>query len=195
MARAPLDPTTGRRRPGRPSRLDLDRISRAALEEIDGLSVAAVARRLGAAQGALYHHVQGRADLVRLAADEALRTWRNPDADLPWRDYLHAISLGLFTRLGEHPGLDDALLVLTSPPPRLIAALGETVEKLRADGFDEVTASDAAIMLVRIAYDEARYLRLADGDPDEARESLARRVDVILDGLEWRRSRSSEHHH
>lgn len=193
MARAPFDPKTGRRRPGRPSTLDMDRIARAALEEIDGLSVAAVARRLGAAQGALYHYVEGRADLVRLAADEALRTWCNPDPALPWRSYLHAIPLGLFTRLGEHPGLDDALLVLTSPPPRLIAALGEAVDKLRADGLDEVTASDAAIMLVRVAYDEARYLRLADGDPGEAQDRLIRRVDVILDGLEWRRSRTAHH--
>jgi len=48
MAQAPYDPKTGTRRRGRPPELDRAAIAEAALAEIDGFSVARVARRLGA---------------------------------------------------------------------------------------------------------------------------------------------------
>lgn len=192
MAKAPLDPETGRRRRGRPPALNVDMIAAAALAELEHLSVAAVARRLGVAQGGIYHHVAGRSDLVRLAADEALRDWPGPDRGLPWRDLLHAYAYALWQCLWQHPGLEDAIQALTEPPPRLAAVVSDVVELLMAEGVEQQTARDAVLLVTHLAHDEARWARMSD--PQEPNtDRLLRRVDLVLDGVQLRIERPGSH--
>ncbi len=59
---------------GRPPRVDRDAIAVAALElGLEHASVRAVADRLGMSVPGLYHHVQGRDDIARLAVEHAQR--------------------------------------------------------------------------------------------------------------------------
>lgn len=174
-----MDPETGRRRRGRPPQIDVDAIARAALAELDGLSVAAVARRLGVAQGALYHHVEGRRDLVRLAADEALRDWCAPQAR-SWSALLHALGESLRRRIHDYPGLDEALLALSMPPPRLAAQFEVVVARLVDDGVDEPLARDAVHLVAHLAHEQARSEQMAS--PGES-DRLRRRIDLVVHGV------------
>lgn len=181
-----MDPDTGRRRRGRPRTIDLDVISRAALAEIGDLSVAGVASRLDVSQGAIYHYVSGREELVRLAADESLREWRPPTPDRPWRDYVWEVMTSLYDILRSHPGLDDALLVLTAPPPRLVEALTELGEHLVRAGFAADDAADTGGLLVQVAFQTERYARMVELEASVALDQMRRRADLVLDGLATR---------
>src|ERR1700759_4997546 len=68
-----------RRRRGRPG-YDLEAVLRAAVEGFnergsDGGSMEGLSKRLGTAKSAIYHHVSGKEELLRLALDRALDGW------------------------------------------------------------------------------------------------------------------------
>ena len=72
----------GRSRPGRPGRpgYDLDSLLAVAVEVFnergyDGTSMEDLARRLGITKSAIYHHVSGKEELLRLATSRALDGW------------------------------------------------------------------------------------------------------------------------
>lgn len=87
-------PSAPARRRGRPATIDQARIVDAAIElGIDGLTMQALAYRLGVTTPALYTHVANRDEVVRLVA-EALRTRMRdfaPETD-DWRVWLHAFA-------------------------------------------------------------------------------------------------------
>ena len=69
----------GRSRPGRPG-YDLDSLLAVAVEVFnergyDGTSMEDLARRLGITKSAIYHHVSGKEELLRLATSRALDGW------------------------------------------------------------------------------------------------------------------------
>jgi AcrR family transcriptional regulator len=65
-------PAAGARRAGRPSRIDRGAIARTAADlPLEEITMRSVAGRLGVSVAALYHHVGGREELLRLAADQA----------------------------------------------------------------------------------------------------------------------------
>src|SRR3954469_17552760 len=69
----------GRRR-GRPPRISQDQIADAALEVgLSELTLRAVADHLGVTVAALYHHVDGKDALLRLAADRSARRLTVPE--------------------------------------------------------------------------------------------------------------------
>src|SRR3954447_20367041 len=66
----------GRRRPGRPG-YDLESVLAVAVEVFnergyDGTSMEDLAQRLGIAKSAIYHHVSGKEELLRLSLDRAM---------------------------------------------------------------------------------------------------------------------------
>src|SRR5580692_10414735 len=68
-----------KRRRGRPG-YDLESVLRAAVEVFnergyDGASMEDLSKRLGVAKSAIYHHVSGKEELLRLALDRALDGW------------------------------------------------------------------------------------------------------------------------
>jgi AcrR family transcriptional regulator len=72
----------GRSRPGRPGRpgYDLDSLLSIAVEVFnergyDGTSMEDLAHRLGITKSAIYHHVSGKEELLRLATTRALDGW------------------------------------------------------------------------------------------------------------------------
>jgi AcrR family transcriptional regulator len=73
-----IDQTTPRRR-GRPG-YDLEAVLRVAVDLFnergyDGASMDDLAKRLGIAKSAIYHHVAGKEELLRMALDRALDGW------------------------------------------------------------------------------------------------------------------------
>jgi AcrR family transcriptional regulator len=79
------------RRAGRPSRIDRGAIARAAAElPLEEITMRSVAGRLGVSVAALYHHVGGREELLRLAADQtALRMTLPRDEGQHWATWCY----------------------------------------------------------------------------------------------------------
>ena len=70
MATSPTASPDDRPRVGRPPRISRQMIAEAAHQVgLDGLTLRAVADRLGVSIAALYHHVSGKDELMRLAAE------------------------------------------------------------------------------------------------------------------------------
>lgn len=187
--RRPLDRTTGRRAVGRPATIGATRIAQAALAEIDGLTLTAVARRLGVAKSALYHHVRGRDELVELAAGAALRTLRRPEADQPWEAFVRDLAAATRDCLMEHPGLDVALLELHDAPPALWDVLHWASGVLVDAGIDEQTAATVTQLLASMAHDDARHRRATAAAGEDWPDAwLEDRLGIVVDGMRARLS-------
>ncbi|MGY0486904.1 TetR/AcrR family transcriptional regulator [Streptomyces sp. WG-D5] len=120
--------------------LDRERIATAALEIVDEngeFSVPQVARRLGVQAGSLYHHVDGRDDIVELlrervcsAIDEAPLT-----TGLPWDEAIAGWARSYRAAFAAHP---KAIPLLTTHPvraPRVLAQYELGVALLLEAGF------------------------------------------------------------
>jgi AcrR family transcriptional regulator len=83
-------PKSGRRKVGRPPRIDRDKIAQAAHEVgMADLTIKAVADQLGVSVAGLYHHIDGKADLLRLAAEYSATRLPTPvDHDQHWSLWL-----------------------------------------------------------------------------------------------------------
>ena len=81
----------GRPRVGRPPRISRSMIAEAAHElGLEGLTLKAVADHLGVSIAALYHHVSGKDDLMRLAAEHSATQVPLPrDHDQHWAVWLY----------------------------------------------------------------------------------------------------------
>ncbi|MDA3646350.1 TetR/AcrR family transcriptional regulator C-terminal domain-containing protein [Saccharopolyspora indica] len=96
------------RRRGRPPKLTREAVLAAALEVLDesghdGLSMRAVAERLGVGKMSLYHHVADRAELERLVIERLLAELDVPDAALPWRERIGALARSIRSLVIRHP--------------------------------------------------------------------------------------------
>lgn len=94
---------------GRPAKLSRERLQAAALALVDeqglgGLTMRALAERVGTAPMTLYNHVSGRADLEVLVVDAVLAgaDWsRAPHDD--WSDAVRAITTAMWRAVRAHP--------------------------------------------------------------------------------------------
>ena len=85
----------GRPKIGRPARIDRAMIARAAYEiGLDRVTMKAVADHLGVSVPGLYHHVQGRDDLMRLGAEYSAAQLHDPGRPRP-------ALVGLAARVGD----------------------------------------------------------------------------------------------
>jgi AcrR family transcriptional regulator len=192
-----INPSTGRRKTGRPATIDRDVIAAAALTQIERLSIARVAGALGVGASSLYHHVSGREELILLAADAAASELDWPVEAGDWREYLRGAADALFVVLREHAGLALALQELGSPPPRLLAAMRTGIAALVHGGFAEEDAALAISLVGRLAVDAALLADaytpegatgLSVGAPrPDAEKNMHDKLSLVLDGLEFRR--------
>jgi AcrR family transcriptional regulator len=157
-------PGAGRRR-GRPG-YDLESVLQAAVEVFnergyDGASMEDLSRRLGIAKSAIYHHVSGKEELLRLALDRALDGWseaaeRARELDAPAIDRLEMLVRGtvavletqlpyvtLLLRVRGNTDIERAALDRRRSFDRLVASLVKEAERdgeVRADVDPKVTA-------------------------------------------------------
>ncbi|HEY0937443.1 MAG TPA: TetR/AcrR family transcriptional regulator [Trebonia sp.] len=153
------------RRRGRPGN-DLETVLRAAVEVFnergyDGASMEDLSKRLGVAKSAIYHHVSGKEELLRLALDRALDGWSEAaeharGLDAPAITRLEALIRGtvavleqqlpyvtLLLRVRGNTGTERAALARRRSFDRLVASLVEEAERdgdVRPDVDPKVTA-------------------------------------------------------
>jgi AcrR family transcriptional regulator len=156
----------GARRPrGRPG-YDLESVLQAAVEVFnergyDGASMEDLSRRLGIAKSAIYHHVSGKEELLRMALDRALDGWqeaaeRARQLDAPAIVRLEMLVraamavlearlpyVTLLLRVRGNTDVERAALERRRSFDRLVASLVEEAERdgdVRADVDPKVTA-------------------------------------------------------
>jgi len=153
------------RRRGRPGN-DLESVLRAAVEVFnergyDGASMEDLSKRLGIAKSAIYHHVSGKEDLLRMALDRALDGWaeaaeRARELDAPAIVRLEMLVRGtvavlesrlpyvtLLLRVRGNTDVERAALARRRSFDKLVASLVEEAEQdgdVRPDVDPQVTA-------------------------------------------------------
>jgi AcrR family transcriptional regulator len=160
-----IEADEARRRRGRPGN-DLESVLQAAVEVFnergyDGASMEDLSRRLGIAKSAIYHHVSGKEELLRMALDRALDGWsqaarRAQELDAPAIERLELLVRGtvavlesrlpyvtLLLRVRGNTDVERAALARRRSFDRLVAALVAEAERdgdVRADIDPNVTA-------------------------------------------------------
>lgn len=132
----------------RPRQIDRAGILRASLEiaderGIDGLTMQAVADRLGVTPMALYRHVKNKADLldgvVEQLLDEIAPPARSADAD----GQLVTMGQGVRALARRHPSVFPLLLQRPASTPAALRARDRVYEALRASGIAEADVARA----------------------------------------------------
>ena len=132
------------RRRGRPG-YDLESVLQAAVEVFnergyDGASMEDLSKRLGIAKSAIYHHVAGKEELLRMALDRALDGWSEAAQRARQLDAPAIVRLEMLVR-GTIAVLEDRLPYVTL----LLRVRGNTpVERAALDrrrSFDRLVAS------------------------------------------------------
>src|ERR1700742_2003839 len=180
------------RRRGRPG-YDLESVLRAAVEVFnergyDGASMEDLSKRLGIAKSAIYHHVSGKEELLRMALDRALDGWfeaaeRARALDAPAIVRPEALVRGtvavlearlpyvtLLLRVRGNTPVERAALDRRRSFDRLVASLGAEAERggeVRGDGGPNVTARLLSGLVNSLAewYRPGRPDGAAGGDP------------------------------
>ncbi|NEA63991.1 TetR/AcrR family transcriptional regulator C-terminal domain-containing protein [Streptomyces sp. SID12488] len=120
--------------------LDRRRIGTAALriaDEQGTLTIPALARELGVAPSALYHHVSGREEIISLMREElALETGPDAwDSAQPWEQALEAWARSYRTAFATHPGAVPLLATAPLAEPFMHAMYEKVAELLLTAGF------------------------------------------------------------
>lgn len=140
-----------KRKRGRPSRISREAIARAALEiGVEKATIQAIAAHLQVDHSSLYHHVEGRNDVICMAAELAIveLDWRAPVAT-HWRDELIVLTDAIWALYAKNPGLAEAIHQASATPSAGIRSFAESVAKLQQQGFP----LDEAVLAVDILVD------------------------------------------
>jgi AcrR family transcriptional regulator len=146
VARTPAAKAQPARR-GRPRRLELDEVIRAALAVgLHQLTMAAVANRLGVGPAVLYGYVGSRDELVQLATAHAAQRNRFPvDEGQPWSMWILEYARALFEVLTMEGQLLESWLVGGQSPVVEVDAAETWLQVLTSRGF----TGEAALQLRR----------------------------------------------
>lgn len=160
-----------------PRRTDRSAIVSAAIEVmdaqgLDGVSLRAIAARLGIRQPALYHHFASKAELLDALVDETLDRWhtdRLPVDGEPWQEFVARNARSL--RRALLSVRDGARLIASagSRSPRLDHAIAQ-VALLERAGF---SGPEAALALIAVS----RYTIGSAIEQQTARDG----GDIVLD--------------
>jgi AcrR family transcriptional regulator len=120
--------------------LDRRRIGAAALrlaDEQGALTIPALARELGVAPSALYHHVSGRGEIISLMREELAREAGADDWDSsqPWEQALEAWARSYRAAFAAHPGAVPLLATAPLAEPFMHAMYEKVAEFLLTAGF------------------------------------------------------------
>ena len=196
-----------RRRRGRPG-YDLESVLQAAVEVFnergyDGASMEDLSKRLGIAKSAIYHHISGKEELLRMALDRALDGWSEAAEqarrlDAPAVVRLEMLVRGtvavleaqlpyvtLLLRVRGNSEVERAALKRRRTFDRLVASL---VEEAQEDGDvrDDIDPKVAARLLSGMVNSIVEWYR-----PDRPRAANVSLADAVcataFDGLRVRR--------
>jgi AcrR family transcriptional regulator len=188
----PITPTADRPKIGRPAKIDRAMIARAACEiGLDRVTMKAVADRLGVSVPGLYHHVQGRDDLMRLGAEYSAAQLHVPvDRGQHWSAWLLEWARYSYDAFVAQPALLGQFLNGSLGVDRMATHVDAVIGVLSRHGFSPIEAVDAyeivsdcalgsAVGKIREAEAArsgrpvaAEYLRILATEPPEAFPNL-----------------------
>lgn len=161
---------------------------------VTGLTMSALAERLGVRSPSLYHHVRSKAALLDLVARDAFGAFASADRDAygsvasveEWIALTAAGSLRLRDFYGTHPGL-AALIQRTATPGRdrgdgsRAVLVGAQIQALERLGVPEPTAREIFDACARWTMAAVAAEDHAPGGPDDV--LFRRGLDWILSGV------------
>lgn len=170
--------------------LDRERITTTALRLIDetgDFSVPAIARRLGAQTGSVYHHVDGRDGIVELMRERICEAMDPATLDLdPWDTALEAWARSYRAAFAAHPRVIPMLMTSPVRAPRVLEQYERAVNLLLEAGFDRAGIMPLIIALENLVLGSALDLaapeamwELTDGTPTPR---LAEALAAVGDG-------------
>ncbi|MFI6813464.1 GntR family transcriptional regulator [Nonomuraea sp. NPDC050328] len=167
--------------------IERDRVVRVAMEIADadglaGLSMRAVAAKLGVATMTLYRHLEAKAELTHLIAEAAFAEIVYPEPPPGWRSHLRVAAQLQWAAYQRHPWLPR--LVSITRPAMLPAQLAYGVWTLRALdglGLDPTTRMHVYGTLVN-------YVR---GTAINIESEAAAELDTGMTSIQWGRARLS----
>ena len=126
----------------RPRQIDRAAVLRASLEVaddrgIDGLTMQAVADRLGVTPMALYRHVTNKADVLDGVVEQLLDEITPPESTADGDDQLVAMGQAVRALARRHPTVFPLLLQRPASTPAALRARDRVYEALRASGVAE----------------------------------------------------------
>lgn len=141
---------------GRPRKLTGGDVIDAVLEEgFLGITVPAVARRLGVSTMTLYRYAPTRADLLALAWNHVITTTRWPPLTGDWRQILRTHAIAFWRLLARYPGvvteLSQALM-----PTEMMNRIDDIAVALVDQGFTAQEAVLAVDLVIDLAVDHRR---------------------------------------
>lgn len=135
-------------------------------------SIRDLARRLGVAPSAIYHHVGGKGLLCRAVMDRVLVRIELPDSHLPWQDWFRTLLNTMGLIVAEYPGAAKWMVMHGPTMPGSLPILEVGMTMLRKAGFGERTTYAYALLvnnaLLTIAEGDDRYQHEGDGPRDHA---------------------------
>lgn len=142
-----------RRKVGRPARLDREMIARAAYEiGLNQVTMKAIAEHLGVSVPGLYHHVNGRDDLMRLAAEYSTSQIPFPvDHDQHWTAWLLEWARYAYDAFRAQPQLLNQFLHGSISVDRMVTHVDAVVGLLTRQGFSPSEARDAYALVSECA--------------------------------------------
>lgn len=170
VARHRTSPAPVRTRRGRPARVDADAIADAVLQiGVDEATVDRVAERLGLSVPGLYHHVRGRDDLLRLAAQRAMSRSDPPVyGGEHWSVWLAVYARYIRGAFASQPALLEQFVAGSIDDDTQLALIDEALNALCQQGFevDQALIAWAAVtdMAIGSGIEQVRERRkIADG--------------------------------
>jgi len=144
-----VTPLVPPRRVGRPARVSRSEIAKAAYEVgFDGLTMRAVAARLGVSAPSLYYHLRDRDDLTRLAAEYGASQLELPrDRGQHWARWLAQWALYTREAFLAQPGLLEQFVNGTLPVDRMVPNIEAAVGFLERQGFGPDDAAGAYMLV------------------------------------------------
>lgn len=141
--------------------LSVEQITRAAIEvaDVEGLpavSMARVAKELGAGTMSLYRYVASKDELLLLMSDAALTAPPAPPAGADWREALRHWAVAVLAELRRHSWYVQ--LPLSGPPtgPRNLTWFDAALRALRDTGLDAGDQVMAVMTLITFVQGEVR---------------------------------------
>ncbi|MCZ2401911.1 TetR family transcriptional regulator [Paenarthrobacter sp. Z7-10] len=161
-----------RRRAGRPSKavLDTEQITRAALKLIElqgykGLTMSALARRLGVAPSALYNHVAAKADVLVLVEDHLMAGVDvSGFATQSWESAVRRWAWSYRDVFARHTPLIPVIAVLpVTNAPRTVTMYEAVTAGFVAEGWPQERIVDAIVALESFIFGSAYDVTAPEG--------------------------------
>lgn len=142
--------------------LDRARIVAASLEladaeGLDSLSMRRISAELGVSAMAIYHHVDGKDELLDMIADESLRSLPPVALGLGAREAVLDWTCDFYRLLVDHPGLAQVIATRRLEGPVAAEVAGRLLQVLDRAGLDDEPAVELLVALVSFALGGSLY--------------------------------------